>query len=283
MANLKKTYFLCSTWDYHPDGGPIQLGNIILSPHSPAQALNDPQAPRPADLFPLTTKTGVKWSTEKARSGRYGLWTEFLSMVTGLGANVSYEHSSNAEQIFVFDFLETREFSPSQDFLQRTLAASPLAVDILNRSRLRKHVYMITAVKIARGAQAKIVASRSHTGDLKATIDGTLTGAPVNLGPEFRGEARRVETCGFDGSSPFVFAFRLRRIMVHRSGQITQDEYTKGAMFDVDSAQISQQQTLVIDGLSEQDASPYDFPDVSASGNVLDDEEEVVCAMLDGK
>jgi hypothetical protein len=100
MSNQKKTFFLCPTWDYHPDG-PIQLGNIILSPSTPAEALNNPESLPPTQdtLFPPTTKTSVTWSKEKLQSGRYGLWTEFLSFITGLGVDVSVSHDSSSDLI----------------------------------------------------------------------------------------------------------------------------------------------------------------------------------------
>jgi hypothetical protein len=102
MANQRKTYFLCPTWDYHPDG-PIQLGSIILSPRTPAETINPAAArvpPPPDALFPATSQTGVTWTREHHAAGRYGLWTRFLesssSSVAGGGGGAGIDASVRA-------------------------------------------------------------------------------------------------------------------------------------------------------------------------------------------
>ncbi|KAF4586003.1 hypothetical protein GQ602_005308 [Ophiocordyceps camponoti-floridani] len=271
MANLKKTYFLCPTWDYHPDG-PLKLGNIIISPRRPGQALNGQSAPQVADVCPPTTKTNVTWSLDKLRSGQYGLWAEFLSFAAGLGAGVT--HRDEVGRRFTFESIETIEFSPSVDFLQRTLACSPAATGYLNRCRLRKHIYIITAVKIAHGASGSTVASKSFRAEFQASTGVNTT--QTNFGPRVDGQKKLGRTDAFSGSSPFVFAFRLRRIVVSRSGEVSQDEYTKGAMYGQERAKL-RDIGLVVKGVEEQDALAEDFQDVEGSLTVDDDGELVDC------
>jgi len=281
MSNQKKTFFLCPTWDYHPDG-PIQLGNIILSPSTPAEALNGPESLRPAQdtLFPSTTKTSVTWSKENLRSGRYGLWTEFLSFLSGLGASASVSHESLAEQAYVFDVVDTTEFIPTPEYLARSMAA-PAVVSFLEKSRFRKHVYMITALKVVRGARAKSALSQSLGAELKVGLDGTLTGAPARFGPEVHGEWNDRESGSFGGSSDFVFAFRLRKVVVHRSEEITHVEYTNGAMYDADGRPAELQGTpFVVKGLAGEDASAQEFG-CSTTAEVVDEDEVCVCVQLE--
>lgn len=100
MSNLSKTYFLAPTWDYPPPPvGPIRLGNIIASPlkpipalyAAPSDAINASQATASghADVGESfsTEKKEVTWSRDKLRAGKFGVWTEFLS-VLGLGVDV---------------------------------------------------------------------------------------------------------------------------------------------------------------------------------------------------
>jgi hypothetical protein len=276
MSNQKKTYFLCPTWDYHPKG-PIQLGNIILSPSTPAEALNGRESLPPAQdtLFPPTTKSGVTWSKEKL-SGRYGLWTEFLSFLTGLGVHASVSHDSSAEQAYAFDAIDTTEFIPTRDYLARSMAA-PAVVSFLEKSCFRKPVYMITALKVVRGARAKSALSRSLGAELKVGLDGTWTGAPAKFGPEVRVEWNDEESGSFDGSSDFVFAFRLRKVVVHRSGETTHVEYTKGAMHGADGRPAGLQGLpFVVEGLAGEDASAQEFG-CGAMAEVVDEDEGCVC------
>ncbi|KAK4102095.1 hypothetical protein N658DRAFT_485477 [Parathielavia hyrcaniae] len=278
MANPQKTYFLSPSWDYHPSG-PIQLGNLIVSPTTPAEALNGPDCPRPppSACFPPTTKTGETWSSTDQRAGRYGLWTEFLSStLVGLGAGVdlAVEHALAASQTFRFESSETREFLPTAEFVMSCLAASPAALAFLSRSRFRKHLYMVTAVKIVRGASAETARARSRGVEVGVTLEGALVGgAPVSLGPELRAEKAGFESGSFEGSSDFVFAFRLRKIVVRRgTAEVVKNaQYTSGAMYDADVKQDGV--SFVLDEAACEEASA----DGEDGKTVVEDGEEVIC------
>ncbi|KAL7953082.1 hypothetical protein V8C34DRAFT_297866 [Trichoderma compactum] len=63
MSNQKKIFFLCPTWDYHPDG-PIKLGSIILSPSAPTEALNNfifSTQSIPPNVFPRRSIWHATW------------------------------------------------------------------------------------------------------------------------------------------------------------------------------------------------------------------------------
>lgn len=277
MSNLKKTYFLCPNWDYHPDG-PVQLGNIIISPESPAYALNDFERypPPEGSIFPPTSKTGVIWSREKFRSGKYGLWTQFLSFVSGLGVDASVDHSSSLEQTFTFDSITTTEFSPTPEYLAQSMSATAV-VDFLRASRFRKHVYMITALKTVHGVKAEAEHERSTEGKLGVTVDGTPSGLPGSGGPSIGGKRTNRDFTSFEGSSDFVFAYRLRKIMTHRSGDMSNSEYTKGAMYDAEGQPMTDQDLpFIVDGLAAQDASAHDFG-CGHSDEVVDGDDHCVC------
>ncbi len=262
----------------------IQLDNIITSPFHRAEALNGPNAPRPssATLFPLTTKTVETWSPEKLRTCRYGVWTEFLS---SFGVDFGVEHSTKSEQAYHFEEMETREFLPTTEFLQRCLAESPAAVEFLRRSRLRRHLYMITAVKIARGASAKSASAKSAMSvergvEGKVGVDGALLGgAPVSLGPEVGVSWGRTEGGSFEGSSDFVFAFRLRRIAVQRRGEVMiHAEYVSGAMYSDQGpgGTRSGKIPFVANGDACEEVSAMKFGEDSGAA-VIEVDEEVVC------
>ncbi len=276
MSNPKKVYFLPPTWDYHPDG-PIQLGSIIASPNAPADALNASERVALAQdaIFPPTNKAGVTWSTESLHAGHYGLWTKFLAPLSGLGIDVGAGHTSQQELKYAFDSVETTEFIPTPDYLERAMAAPGVRI-FLESSRFRKHVYMITAVKIVRGAKAKAMRSRQLSGELKIALDGTMTGAPANLGPELSGKWKTKEGGSFDSASDFVFAFRLRKIVVHRSGRVTQSEHISGAMYEYGKpTSTPPDMPFSVVGLEPEDASPSDFGyDADHTADVVDEGEE---------
>ncbi|KAH6616957.1 hypothetical protein F5144DRAFT_633257 [Chaetomium tenue] len=277
MANHRKTYFFPPTWDYHP-AGPLQLGNLITSPSHPADALNGPSSPHPATstLSPPTTQTNTTWSTTDLTRGRYGLWTQFLSSLLGLGLDLATTHSAATLQTFRFAHTETRAFIPSPQFVQAVLTASPAALDFLRRSRFRKHLYMVTAVKVVRGASVRTERVRARGVEVGVEVDGAVVGGvPVSLGPEVRVEGERGEEGAFEGWSDFVFAFGLRKIVVRRgTGEVVgQAEYTKGALYDGDAGGEKGEVLFEVD----EGACEEVWVDGEGGMAVVEGDEEIVC------
>lgn len=65
------------------------------------------------------------------------------------------------------------------------------------------------------------------------SADLALTGSPVSLGSEVGAGKKNAETIGFGGSSDFVYAFRIRKIVVTSGFMIEdQDDVEGGALGD---------------------------------------------------
>jgi hypothetical protein len=89
---------------------------------------------------------------------------------------------------------------------------------------------------------------------------------------------------GFEGSSDFVFAFRLRRLRVsRRSGVASHDEYTTGAMYDENGGARAQDLPFVVEGVAEEDASAQDFGWEDMAEVVMESEDECVCVLPKSK
>lgn len=102
----------------------------------------------------------------------------------------------------------------------------------LEKSRYRKPVYIITGLKTVRGAQAKTLSTRSAGTGFKAEADGLLLSGPVSVGPTVSGDRMGSQSMAWEGGSDFVFAFRVRKVLVKKkTGGVKSDEdYIKGAM-----------------------------------------------------
>ncbi|KAL8296210.1 hypothetical protein RB601_003594 [Gaeumannomyces tritici] len=274
MVNVQKTYFLPPSWGYHPSG-PIQLGNLILSPSTPADALNGPGCPRPPpeSLFAPVPKTNETWSTATNTTHRYGIFTEFLTPLLGLGVDAAVDYAARDASTFRFAESETREFAPTPDFVRACLAASPAALVVLARARFRRHLYMVTAVKVVRGARVETRTAREGGVEFKLGLDRTMLGAPVNLGPEVRVARGREESGAFDAAGEFVFAFQLRKIVARRgTGEVVRTEpFTSGAMYD-DEGRVGIEFVVDEEACKEVSAEGED-----AWETVVEDGEEVVC------
>lgn len=56
----------------------------------------------------------------------------------------------------------------------------------------------------------------------------------MNFGPDIRAEWKNKENSLFGGSADFVFAFRLRIVLVYHTGNVTHVEYTERTMYDAE-------------------------------------------------
>ena len=221
-----KTYFLAPSFDYVPDRY-IDLGRIIVDPSDPGTSLN-PDSPKP----PLSSvQTFIQKDCEKAIEQRenvkVGIWARFAGQF-GIG-NFGVSTNSVKNDVYKFQELETRLFQPTDEYIEETLQC-PKVVQFAAKSRYRKPLFMITGVKIARGANISREVIKARELSAKVGVDGMPGGVPVvvAVGGEVSELLREKEK--FDAPSDFVFAFRLRKIF-YEKGSVQHREFTKGALF----------------------------------------------------
>ena len=95
---------------------------------------------------------------------------------------------------------------------------------------------MITGIKIVTGAQGSTSTSRSTEIKAGAQVDGTILSggiAPVGGGPEICSGTVTCSKVAWQGSSDFVWAFRVIEIEVNSKGIMTRTgDYTNGATLE---------------------------------------------------
>ncbi|KAI0405373.1 hypothetical protein F4802DRAFT_180071 [Xylaria palmicola] len=232
MANRTPYFFLAPTWDIPaPPSGPIQLGNVITSLKAPERPLHRGPSPH-SDVF-SSSQTRVVFSAEKLRAGKFGIFTRFLNLVLGLGVDATAGWELNDTSRFTFETLDATQFQPDEDYLRACVAAEPVR-RYLAKSRYRKPVYVITGLKTASGARAESRRTRAVNAGLSAEADATAwSGVPVGGGLEAAGRVRDRGTVAWEGASDFVFAFRVQKIMVAKTGGVASaEDYKKGALLD---------------------------------------------------
>ncbi|KAI0850771.1 hypothetical protein F5Y00DRAFT_260221 [Daldinia vernicosa] len=233
MANRTSYFFYAPTWDYPPNG-PIKLGNVLTSLKKPERPLYTAAPLVDADVF-SSEKSQVEFSREKLNSGQFSIVTKFLSFL-GVGVDVGVGWDASEGEAFSFDRIETTQFFPSKDYLQRCIEAEPVR-RYLDKSRYRKPVYIITGIKTVTGAKAKSFKSRGIGGSLGTEVDGTVWSGgtvPISSGPTIDVNHGRNTDMSWEGSSDFVFAFRVRKVLVEKkTGVVGKDEdYRRGAMLE---------------------------------------------------
>jgi hypothetical protein len=131
--------------------------------------------------------------------------------------------------------MDTMQSIPKEDYLQRCVNGTAVR-RFLETSRYHKHLYVITGTKIVSGAQGATKTSRALDGKVGAHVDGTIVSGgmvPVGGGPEVRRGRATKTAVAWEGSSDFVFAYKVSEVQVNKLGEVTRErEYTKGAMYE---------------------------------------------------
>ncbi|GFG01380.1 hypothetical protein IFM53868_10997 [Aspergillus udagawae] len=228
----KKYYFLAPGLDFTVDS--ITLGSIIVDPLEPHVTLFTPQL---GDIDPNNiieseksdaTETIIEISNIKA-----GLFAQFLEIMhIGLDANMKVGKVKT--KFYSFKKLQTKWFAPSEPLLDKA-TQSDRVQEYLKMFQFEKPVYMVTGVKIAKGANVIIVNQHGRGFRAALGIDMTPSGVPITLGPKAEGEDQKMQHTTFKDSSPIAFAFRLKEIrfvpQITAREQITARDLTEGALF----------------------------------------------------
>ena len=138
--------------------------------------------------------------------------------------------------------LETQYIVPSLDYITTALKA-PSTLQYLRTHRLLLRstpLYMITGVKVARGASMltqKLKKTGTHT-QIGVNL-AAFTAAPITVGGKTGLELGKAGRTTWDSEDDFVYAYRLRKLMVSRKGEIRTQAYNKGAMLSVKKDEVS--------------------------------------------
>lgn len=146
----------------------------------------------------------------------------------------------------------------------------------LEITRYRKPIYIITGLKTVTGAEANTLESRTVGSNLAVEVDGTVWSGgavPVGGGPGIEGKTTTSQGTKWEASGDFVFAFRVSKVVVKKTGDVGEEEFRKGAMMDGESK--VNKPDLSIVSVEEPDAKSEGFGDEE----VMEDDEVVFCGV----
>jgi len=266
--NRKPQYLACPNFDIPPPpDGPIQLGHIVADLDDPCNALNwDSRINilNPADKPTIfhSKVHNFRATREQLRDAKVGIWANFLSGI-GFGSEASYQFDKKGEDEYTFDLVETHYFNPTIDYYQKSLKKQDVQA-YFSMTSYRKPVYMITGMKIVRGGRVETTDSKGHKVVAKLGFQGAAVGVPGSLGPEVEFSTMTSNSTSFDASSDFVLAIRLKKLTCKRDGRVRDENFTKGAMFGLESTGADGIDDIVIE-VDENDADPADFDAVETA------------------
>jgi hypothetical protein len=294
----QKAYFPVLNYDYAPDDL-IRIGQIIADPKSPDKPIGRPFQPLPD----VHSSYKDDWEKEKSRTltGSVGVWAQFLALILGIGVDVAANFEREEGDGLKFKRLETSFIVPDKKYIEDSTKDLK---DFLRENPRTRSVYMVTGVKIARGAEVVRKRVRGAGGEGNASIDATaMTGVPVSTGPKTSIAWRNVDSESFSGSSDFVFAYRLRKISIEaNTGQVTENnDFVRGALYagswedqdqedyassgdgdgdrdDLTRANTASKEFNVF--VDNEDFGYYSPPSGFESVQVIDDEDDRRCKML---
>jgi len=244
-----KSYFLVRDFDCPPDDA-IQLGHILSDHTDPLSSLNaDERLPLPPSVVKSLPKTGFSATRQKVHDGKFGLWAQILEGAT-FGGGVGVNFSSNKNDVYTVQTLVTSwmwlapaaatkyvEDSVKLDGVQR----------FLKGARYKKPVYMITGLKVAKGAAVNSKDKGENEMVAKLMADGTAAGLPLKAGPQAQCSATVDSETAFETApADFVFAYQLRKLTCSKKKATKIEEHIKGAMFDSETQSAPDELEIVI-------------------------------------
>jgi hypothetical protein len=282
MASIPSTpaYYLAPNCDYPPDGL-IALGSIIVDPKTPQKSLNHRNNQRvavPADDLQESFKDNWEDVIKSARHNKVALWTKFLQIFLGIGADVSAGLKQGREDFYKFRRLDTKYFEPDLAYIEESLKGEGVTAYI-SATRGKKPVYMVTGVKIARGASVTGKTVKEYEGLLKVGLDATmLTAVPISAGPQIETSSTKEREVKFDNGSDYVFAYRVVKIKLSMDGKVKgHEDFIKGAFFGTDEGTSNMNDLVAEDwGAEELVATSEELQGSNIVSDVYEDGEDVV-------
>lgn len=256
MNVQRPTFMLLPDFGFAP-GQDIHLGTLLLL--NSETKLPDPDEPLNAGDRVVTPEAQVKRHTEqswKFDNSTQSCWSAgvdaevpvFLPAGGGLGYGVESKQTLTIE----CEQLHTERFVPSPTYLVEALATD--FVQAYCQKRWRPSVYLVTGLKIAKNATISSASSRSHDGNIKAKLDGTSFGVPLNAGPSAQASDAAAKGTAKYIEGPFVLAYQLKRLRLSSKGAVKSSEgFNKFALFD-DQTQMEGSELL--DSWNMEDVQP---------------------------
>lgn len=212
----------------------MRVGQIFTDLKRPLDRIAEPLEPLPASIE--TYKDNWQYNQGNTKSFSIGVYTQFLMTILGLGGDVDVAFTRSDGTILKTKRLMTTFIKlDSNDDYVRNVIAQPAAQKFFRDNRKAYKLYMITGIKIAQNAAVEVNVGQSIDVSATVGVDGSTTGVPIQIGPKATVARGTEHSESFDGSSDFVFAYRVRAIYVDRkSGAVTSKDQVKGALLDVE-------------------------------------------------
>ncbi|CAN9329604.1 unnamed protein product [Alternaria alternata] len=236
-----------------PPTGPLKLGHILDDPKEPRYPLNeDDVQPLAASETYTHTATGFSATRSQLNEAGFRLWAKLTELVP-VGVDASANRKSDSTDVFTIKTVDTIYFLPSKKYLDASLKS----VDVkrfLEASRWGASVFIITGLKVARGAGISTykLKEKKDAGEASASLNALS--APIGIGAVAGRETVSEEATSIESLGDFVLGYQLRKILYKKGKPIKHEAYNVGATFDSDPVErAGKEEDLVVDGVDDGD------------------------------
>ncbi|KAL7815163.1 hypothetical protein V8C26DRAFT_402604 [Trichoderma gracile] len=241
MPENSNHWILTKSCDFAPDGS-LQLGQILAEPKDPAYVLQ-PYGPL---AFPEGMKIehgrreGLSMQTKGELSAHFLAWAQ--GSILSAGQNADATRKSSNQSAWHFRELETHTMTPSLAYIELAVRHGDVEAS-LRRWRWRRRLYMVTGVRIARGARMRRL--DGEYSEFEAAMQAAVPEEVVILGAKAMLGQKQLGSEMFDKASDFVFAYRLNEISY--GTKIVHRPYKGGEMASADAPDESHEPRVVVD------------------------------------
>jgi hypothetical protein len=267
------SYHLCPDFSIAPPpDGHLTLGSILTS-------LDNSGVSRPLNLnatidipdnqiFPRSgpdSKTGFTRSLKELRATEASIWAQIFHSI---GPRFSFLRDRTDDETLTVDDMQTRYFIPDDGYITKSLQNSNVT-GFIDETKKKVPLYMVTGLKVAFGA--KLSKAKSKSSNLNAQVGVTDPQAVVSGGTTSGYTNEASAAVAFDGSSPFVLGFRVRKIWWENDTLKRSDEVAGSTL----ESGTHQGKASIVEGARYHDDFLVDDQS-TVSGEVFDNTKEML-------
>ncbi|CAH0055815.1 unnamed protein product, partial [Clonostachys solani] len=157
------------------------------------------------------------------------IWAKIFSF-EGLGGHLSLLRKRSDDEALTVDCLQTRYFSPNDEYMQKSLALPTVSQFVTVAKTKKLLVYMVTGLKVAFGA--KLAKANAKTTKVNGKLGMTDPQGGASGGASAGYTSEDAAAVGFDASTPFILGIRVRKIWWDNGIRNTADKLAGAALED---------------------------------------------------
>jgi hypothetical protein len=277
MSKMKPTYHLPPNFSTPPPPtGPFHLGTVVRNferreQMRPLNQSAESRLPIPK-VFP-DHKGGFEATRAQLKSGKLGLWAEFIG-IDGIGAEASISAERSDNDMYKFASVDTEYFFPPPTYISQCMELSNVQ-DYLRGDNYKKPVYLITGLKVAKGASVRLEKVTKVVAKAKVGLHNP-GGTNIQAGPRVEGTIENSPVFAFTESSDIVVGIQCFKLYYNTSWlggekKLKEEFYTNGATFVDDESNKKQQRPDNYIYVSPED---YNLPGYVCRSERYDEEKE---------